>query len=375
MAAMVGALITWQPALAGTDKVAAQPIMDCPLATQPYSADTVMADLLLNPRTRAVIEAEAPNLVQPKPGFPPLSDIPGFGTIVTVRGIAKWAGIGDDVVARIDAGVKLIPVTAADTVARCARYDRVPPVLPAITHRPAILVFEKIVGFKDVPSFNAGKAALEAMAARRGWTLVTTDNAAVFNKKDLARFDAVVWNNVSGDELTVPQEQAFRTYIEHGGGFAGFHGSGGDPYYAWDWYADTLVGARFLGHPLNPQFQSAHVVVDDPKDAIVAGLGDGWTMTEEWYSFTSSPRGRGAHILARLDEASYAPGADLAMGDHPIAWTQCLGRGRSFYTAIGHLPENYAEPHSLALLEQGIAWAAGQGATLCRDGREVAVHR
>lgn len=350
----------------------AQPGMDCPLAVQPYSADTIVADLLLNPKTRAVIERQAPVLVHGKPGFPSMSDIPGFGTIVNLRGVAGWAGIPDDVVSQIDREIRLIEVTPADTIARCARYDQVPPELSAITRRPALLVFGKIVGFRDVPSVNAAKAALEAMAARRGWTLVETDNAAVFNAEDLRKFDAVIWNNVSGDVLTVPQEKAFQDYIANGGGFAGFHGSGGDPFYVWDWYTDTLIGARFIGHPHAPQFQQAKVVVDDPSDAIVRGLGSEWTMTEEWYSFKSSPRSRGAHILARLDEATYNPGAKLVMGDHPIAWTQCLGNGRSFYSAIGHMPENYAEIHSVALLEAGIAWAAGEGETTCRAGQEVA---
>ncbi|MBW8880252.1 MAG: ThuA domain-containing protein [Asticcacaulis sp.] len=60
------------------------------------------------------------------------------------------------------------------------------------------------------------------------------------------------------------------------------------------------------------------------------------------------------------------------MGDHPIAWTRCVGSGRSFYSAIGHRPENYSEPSSILLLEHGIAWAAGLGETQCVDGREVA---
>jgi type 1 glutamine amidotransferase len=62
------------------------------------------------------------------------------------------------------------------------------------------------------------------------------------------------------------------------------------------------------------------------------------------------------------------------MGDHPIAWTHCLGDGRAFYTAIGHRPESYTEPNSAELLEQGVAWAAGVGETRCKAGREVAAH-
>jgi type 1 glutamine amidotransferase len=60
------------------------------------------------------------------------------------------------------------------------------------------------------------------------------------------------------------------------------------------------------------------------------------------------------------------------MGDHPIAWTRCVGNGRAFYSAIGHRPEGYAEPHYVALLEQATVWAAGSGETRCNAGKEVA---
>jgi type 1 glutamine amidotransferase len=241
-----------------------------------------------------------------------------------------------------------------------------------------VLVFDKINGFRDSPSVDAAAAALAGIAQRRGWTLVTTDNGAVFNARDLARFDVVVWNNISGDALTLGQRAAFQAWLRRGGGYAGMHGSGGDPVYFWDWYADELLGARFEGHPMSPQFQEARVVVEGGTAGagagITAGLGPEWRMTEEWYSFSTNPRTTGAHVLAKLDESTYSPvgmgGSELRMGDHPIAWTRCIGNGRSFYTAIGHRPESYVEPHSLRLLEQGIAWAAGLGDSHCAAGSE-----
>jgi type 1 glutamine amidotransferase len=137
----------------------------------------------------------------------------------------------------------------------------------------------------------------------------------------LKRFDAAIWNNVSSDVLTVGQREAFKSYIENGGGFAAVHGSGGDPYVDWDWYADTLIGARFLSHPMNPQFHNATLRVDDPKSPIVQNVQAEWTMQDEWYSFKTNPRKTGAHVLVTLDESTYTPMSgklDLRMGDHPI---------------------------------------------------------
>jgi uncharacterized protein len=170
------------------------------------------------------------------------------------------------------------------------------------------------------------------------------------------------------------QRSALKRYIERGGGFVGFHGSGGDPIYFWDWYVDTLIGARFAGHPMAPQFQPAKIVIDDDKSALARDLAPGWTMTDEWYSFRTNPRAVGAHVIATLDELSYSPkgmgNQDLHMGDHPIAWTRCVGDGRSFYSAIGHRPETYSDPHHVKLLEHAILWAAGAGETHCHAGKE-----
>lgn len=350
---------------------------DCPLARTPYSARTPLIDLMIDPRTRTILDRELGGALARMPAGFLSTTPPSFAAIITPAELLGMTGRKDAsaTLARIDAAVKAVPLTPAAIQARCARYDQAPPVLPAKIAHPAILVFDKITGFRDTPSVEAATAALKTMAARRGWQLVFSDNGAVFNIRDLARFNAVVWNNVSGDALTLPQRAAFRRWLERGGGYAGIHGSAGDPHTIWDWYADTLIGARFTGHPMAPQFQSARVVVDDNTSAITRGLGQGWTMSEEWYSFAKSPRTSGAHVLATLDETSYSPRGigkqDLRMGDHPIAWKKCLGNGRSFYTAIGHRPESYTQPQSLRLLEQGIAWAAGLGETRCRAGAEA----
>ena len=304
---------------------------------------------------------------------------PTLADVLTIRIISgEFMKVPDATLTKLDKDLAEVPNTRESAVARCARYDQVAPMLPEKIEHPAILVFSKSNGFRDNPSVNAGLALLKEIGERHHYGMVFTENAAVFNAKDLKRFDAVVWNNVSGDVLTMQQREDFKNYVLHGGGFAGFHGSGGDPYYDWDWYADTLIGARFLSHPMSPQFQDAKVKVDDSHDAIVSGLPAEWTMADEWYSFKSDPRAKGAHVLATLDESTYSPmrgKTDLRMGDHPIAWTQCLGNGRSFYTAIGHRPESYSEPNAKKLMEAGVVWAAGAGGSSCKGGKEVAAKR
>jgi type 1 glutamine amidotransferase len=114
---------------------------------------------------------------------------------------------------------------------------------------------------------------------------------------------------------------------------------------------------------MNPQFQDARVVVENPASPLAKSLPAEWTMNDEWYSFKTNPRAAGATVVLTLDEASYKPdgpmGQNLRMGtDHPLAWTNCIRKGRSFYSAIGHRPETYNQPQHVALLENAVEWAA-----------------
>ena len=282
-----------------------------------------------------------------------------------VKQIAKWSLLATGILvifAGVSAGMSFYRVYYGRHV-----YETAPPRLPGQLDRPAILVFSKTNGFRDDDAIRAANAALAAIAKNRGWSAFFTENGAVFNSADLSRFETAVWNNTSGDVLTSGQKEAFRGYIENGGGFAGIHNAGGDPRYEWRWYVETLIGAQFKGHPLTPQFQRAVIHIEDPNDVTVSELPAEWSRIDEWYSFERSPRG-GVKVLATLDERTYRPKMlwkDIRMGaDHPIIWKHCVGKGRVFYSALGHSASSYREPLHLKELEGGIAWAgrlAGDG--------------
>ncbi len=244
-----------------------------------------------------------------------------------------------------------------------AIYETVPPELPAFT-LPAILVLSKANGYVHVDAIPAGKAMLADLAAQNGWDIYFTDNAATHNPEDLAKFRAVVWNNVSGDVLTAGQRTALKDWIAGGGGWVGMHASGGDFSYQWDWYVNTLIGAQFVGHTMKPQFQDADVLVADAGLAITAHLPTPWRVpNEEWYAFDSNPRDKGYEILLTLDESSYITrgetffGTDSMTGEHPIAWRHQVGEGRVLYSAIGHQGATYSIPAFRQLIGQAISWA------------------
>jgi cytochrome c len=179
-----------------------------------------------------------------------------------------------------------------------------------------------------------------------------TEDATTFTDAALARYRAVVFLSTTGDVLDLAQKTAFERYIRSGGGFAGIH-SASDTEYNWPWYG-RLVGAYFASHS---QIQRATVHIADPGHPSTKGLPAIWERTDEWYNFRTNPRGA-VHVLATLDETTYSGGKMGA--DHPIAWCHLIEGGRSWYTAMGHTKESYAEPLFRLHLLGGIETAAGR---------------
>jgi len=130
--------------------LSAHPVIDCPLRDQPYSADSPLVDVLQKPEARAVLEREAPALLKNIP--PEFARPPTIATVMSLRMITVFMHVPNDTLAKIDRELAALPVTAADGVTRCARYDDERPDIRVPKGRPRLLVFEKISGFRDSPS-------------------------------------------------------------------------------------------------------------------------------------------------------------------------------------------------------------------------------
>jgi cytochrome c len=248
------------------------------------------------------------------------------------------------------------------------------PAAPAVAHDGEpfeVLVFSKTAGFRH-GSIPAGIAAIQQLGAEHNFGVDATEDASQFTDANLSQYDAVVWLNTTGDVLDAAQQGAFERYIRAGGGYAGVH-SASDTEYGWAWYGE-LVGAYFNNHPAN---QTASIKVEDPAHPSTAHLGSRWEWFDEWYNFQTNPRGD-VHVLASVDESSYAPGSGAMGAEHPVAWCQDYDGGRAWYTALGHTNEAYGEPAFRDHLAGGIETAAGVvdadcGASLTSSFEKVAL--
>lgn len=223
----------------------------------------------------------------------------------------------------------------------------------------SVLVFSKTAGWHH-DSIPAGVTALQDLGKLHDFKVFWTEDAnRVFNDKELAQFQAVVFLQTTGDVLNDQQQGAFERYIRAGGGFVGVH-SASDTEYGWPWYT-KLVGRMFQIHPA---VQTAVLKVEDRNFPGMERFAPRSLATEEWYEFGPALSDR-LHYLLSVDESTYKPLAQWGdkqgkgMGSfHPVSWYQDYDHGRSFYTALGHLPATWRDPVFTHHLYGGIYWAA-----------------
>jgi len=216
-----------------------------------------------------------------------------------------------------------------------------------------ILVFSKTLLYRHA-SITNGVAMLKKLGSENSFTVDATEDANVFTPSNLVRYKVVVFLSTSGDVLDQAQQNAFRNFVESGGGFVAIHAAvagklatEGD----WPWYSQ-LFCTEFDNHKV---IERATVIIEDRANISVAHLPEHWSRVDEWYNFAATPRSK-VNIIASLDEKSFHGGT---MGsDHPVVWTRTIGKGRLWYTALGHTEESYTEPEFIKHVLGGIRLVA-----------------
>lgn len=224
------------------------------------------------------------------------------------------------------------------------------------------LLFTKTNGWHH-ESIHEGVDAIRKLAERNYFNVEWHEMPTVFNDNKLNEFQLIIFLNTTGDILNEEQQKAFTKFIQSGKGFVGIH-SASDTEYDWPWYTQ-LVGRMFHIHPV---IQTAVLKVVDNNFPGLERMPSSWYWTDEWYEF-GEEKVKGLNYILAVDEKTYDPNVKWGqkvgkgMGDlHPIAWYHEFDGGRSFYTALGHMPAIYSDPIFLEHIYGGIYWAAtGKG--------------
>ncbi len=249
--------------------------------------------------------------------------------------------------------------------------------------RKRILFFTKSSGFEhSVISWKNGQPSwaekqLLSLGSQHGWDFTFSKDGSKFSPDYLKNFDAVLFYT-TGD-LTSPGtdnqppmspagKQALIDWVRSGGAFAGTH-SASDTFHTaneskkgpdrWVNHGDMadpyvrLLGGEFIRH--GAQQKSKNTVIN-PAFPGMESLGSSFELHEEWYSLKDFPDD--LHVLL-LQDAPSMKGDEYKRPPFPSTWARSDGKGRVFYTSMGHREDVWTNPLFQNVLTGGLRWAMG----------------
>ncbi|MFC5865452.1 ThuA domain-containing protein [Acidicapsa dinghuensis] len=194
-----------------------------------------------------------------------------------------------------------------------------------------------------------------ALAKKDEFDFATTSNWDDLNETRLKDVQVVLW--LDDFPHTDAQRKGFEEYMNHGGGWLGFHiAAFNDEGTHWPWFVDFLGGTVFYGNSWPPL--PALLDVEDHASPVTKGLPATFTSPiNEWYIWKPSPRlNKDVKVLLSLDQSNFPLGLKdtIRGGDVPVVWTNT--RYRMLYINMGHGEKIFDSPIQNRLFDNALLW-------------------
>jgi outer membrane protein assembly factor BamB/type 1 glutamine amidotransferase len=188
-----------------------------------------------------------------------------------------------------------------------------------------------------------GNAAFILMGEKTGaFSCERAYEMDAFEPENLKRFDAIVFNNTTNLKFENPRHRAaLLEFIRSGKGVMGLHAAA-DCFYDWKEGAEMMGGVA-AGHP----WIKCAIKLDDPQHPLLAAFeGKGFYFADEMYKIKEPYSRENLRVLLSFDLSRMTEG-DANVGrqdkDNPVAWIHEFGKGRVFYSNIGHVQQDFFE--------------------------------
>ncbi|MCP4455452.1 MAG: hypothetical protein GY809_28670, partial [Planctomycetes bacterium] len=232
-----------------------------------------------------------------------------------------------------------------------------------------LLIFDLNVVYGGHPSRFYANLAFQEMGKKTGaFDVVITRDPKVFEKESLCEFDAVLFNNTVGNQFDDPRlRQNLLEFVYAGGGFMGIHGTT-MAFWRWgrnagdDWPEfGRMLGARGANH--RAMQEQAVMKVDSPGHALMTPFGSkGFELSDEFFRVHDPYSRDRVRVLFSIDTEKTDLSAkphEREDKDYACAWVRHYGRGRVFYSTMGHNPYQFWDPTMLKFYLGAAQFALG----------------
>ena len=236
------------------------------------------------------------------------------------------------------------------------------PVAPPKKH---LLVIGEEKGYRHEAVSHA-MATIERLGRQTGlWdTTLRTDSEALtkkkleYNAKNLNDFDAVLFYTGGDLPMDAQQKADFLSFIhDDGKGFIGVH-SAAITFVDWPDYGD-MIGGYYDEHPWLTF--DAPIIVEDPSFPGMQQFPQFFVLRDEIYQMTNYSRDK-VRVLMRLDVSKLDmknKNVHRTDGDFAVTWAKTYGKGRVYYTSLGHVEATWDKPEFQQMIVEAIKWAMG----------------
>jgi uncharacterized protein len=230
-----------------------------------------------------------------------------------------------------------------------------------------LLVLGEEKGYRHEAVSHA-MATIERLGNETGlWdTTIRTDTEALtrkkleYNAKNLNDFDAVLFYTGGELPMDASQKADLLSFVhDDGKGFIGVH-SATITFTEWPEYGE-MIGGYFDEHPWGTF--NATILVEDPNFPGMQQWPRSFVLNDEIYQLRNYSRDK-VRVLMRLDPSKLDlsnPKVHRTDGDFAVTWARTYGKGRVYYSNLGHVKENWDNPKIQQMYVDGIKWALGLG--------------
>jgi len=215
-----------------------------------------------------------------------------------------------------------------------------------------------------------GNYALQQMGKVTGaYEAVFSDDVEMFRPANIKQFDAICFNNTVGVLFDDPELRAsLLGFVESGKGFVGIHDAIATfvqypKYDQWPEFGRMLGGTENGGHPWNGEVMTMRV--EDPDNPINAAFkGREFQIADQAFQLQEPVLRDRLHVLLSIDAGKTGPARRILPVrkedmDFPMSWIRRHGKGRVFYTGLGHGPDVFSNARVLEHMLAGIQYALG----------------